>query len=170
MSKRILVAGIGNIFCGDDAFGVEVVRELLKSQAPEGVTIKDFGIRSYDLALALLEGYDYTILIDATSRGQTPGTLYLIQPEPGAMDNEAVVDGHSLNPAQVFQMVHAFGGTPGNVHLIGCEPGVLESEQIGLSPSVQASIPEAVEMVGGLIREYLAKPASGKSPVLYAGS
>ena len=63
--KRILVAGIGNIFFGDDAFGCEVAAELAKRSWPDGVSIVDFGIRAYDLAYAIMDGYDATILIDA---------------------------------------------------------------------------------------------------------
>lgn len=90
-TPRILVAGIGNIFLGDDAFGVEAVRELMQHRWPAGVRIIDFGIRSYELAFALVDGYDAVILIDAAVRGQVPGTLYLVEieqepncPRPGA--------------------------------------------------------------------------------------
>ena len=79
--KRILVAGIGNIFFGDDAFGCEVAAELAKRPLPDGVTVRDFGIRGYDLAYAMMDDYDATILIDASPRGEAPGTIYLIQPE-----------------------------------------------------------------------------------------
>ena len=77
---RILVAGIGNIFLGDDAFGVEVVRRLSAREWPANVRVTDFGIRGYDLAYALLDGYDTTILIDACPRGELAGTLYVIEP------------------------------------------------------------------------------------------
>ncbi|MGH7848434.1 MAG: hydrogenase maturation protease, partial [Candidatus Binatia bacterium] len=73
---KILVAGIGNIFLGDDGFGVEVARELAKRKLPESVRVVDFGIRGFDLAYALLDGYDLTILVDAAPRGGLPGTLY----------------------------------------------------------------------------------------------
>ena len=54
--KRILVAGIGNIFFGDDAFGCEVAAELAKRPLPDGIKVlRDFGIRSYDLAYAMME-------------------------------------------------------------------------------------------------------------------
>ncbi len=80
---RILIAGIGNIFLGDDAFGSEVARRLAAQPIPDGVRVVDFGIRGFDLAYALIDGYDATILVDATPRGGSPGTLYLIEPDPG---------------------------------------------------------------------------------------
>ncbi len=83
MKERILIAGIGNIFLGDDAFGVEVVRRLSRSarKLPDEVRIVDFGIRGFDLAYALMEGYEVAILVDATPRGGVPGTLYTIEPD-----------------------------------------------------------------------------------------
>ena len=81
MKERILVAGIGNIFMGDDAFGVEVVRELMHRPIPDAVCVEDFGIRSYDLAYAIIDGYEATILVDAAPRGKPAGTLYLIEPD-----------------------------------------------------------------------------------------
>src|SRR6202030_732892 len=81
MKERILIAGIGNIFLGDDAFGVEVVRRLAARKLPDAIRVVDFGIRGFDLAYALMEGYEITILVDATPRGGQPGTLYTIEPD-----------------------------------------------------------------------------------------
>jgi hydrogenase maturation protease len=154
---RILVAGVGNIFLGDDAFGVEVVRELTKSELPEGVNVVDFGIRGYDLAYAIMDGNAATILVDAAARGNPPGTLYLIEPDQEELSKlEAEVpDGHSLGPVQVLRLVQSFGGVITRLYLVGCEPAVLETEdgQIGLSEPVQAAVPQAVEMIRKLIND-----------------
>ena len=157
--KKILVAGIGNIFFGDDAFGCEVVRHLLGRPAPPGVTIKDFGIRSYDLAYAMMNGPDVTIFIDATPRGQPPGTVSLIEPDLNFLDNPSneVINSHSMNPVRVLQLIRSLGGQPGRLYLVGCEPAVLETEDgaMGLSQPVQAAIPKALEMIESLIRDLL---------------
>ena len=79
--KRILIAGVGNIFHGDDAFGVEVIRALSTRPLPEQVVVEDFGIRSYDLAYALTDSYDAVILVDAMPRGRPPGTVSLVEPD-----------------------------------------------------------------------------------------
>jgi hydrogenase maturation protease len=154
---RILVAGIGNIFLGDDAFGVEVVRELISSGLPETVNVVDFGIRGYDLAYAIMDGYAATILVDATARGNPPGTLYLIEPDQAELSKlEAEVpDGHSLGPVQVLRLVQSLGGEIARLYLVGCEPAVLETEdgQIGLSEPVQAAVPHAVDMIHTLIND-----------------
>ena len=154
---RILVAGVGNIFFGDDAFGVEVIRELAKSPLPEQVTAVDFGIRSYDLAYAIMDGYAATILVDITSRGEPPGTLYLMEldQEKVAGMETAVPDGHSLEPAAVLRLVQSLGGQVTRYYLVGCEPAVLETEdgKLGLSEPVQAAVPEAVQMVQRLVTQ-----------------
>ncbi len=147
---RILVAGIGNIFLGDDAFGVEVAKRLLAAKFPPEVVVRDFGIRGVHLAYELLEGaYDSTILIDATPRGGAPGTLYVIEPE---FDGEASADAHTMTPETVFATLRAIGGHPGKVLIVGCEPASVE-EGIGLSKPVEAALGEAVK----LIRELMAK-------------
>ena len=155
--KKILIAGIGNIFHGDDGFGCEVARELIRRDFPDEVTVTDFGIRSYDLAYALTEGYDATILVDAVPRGENPGTIFLIEPDLdrlGAWEAKAV-DPHSMNPVAVLQLAQAIGEIGGKLFLVGCEPAVLESDEIGLSPPVQAAIPAAVGTIESLIAEIL---------------
>jgi hydrogenase maturation protease len=151
---RILVAGIGNIFFGDDAFGVEVVRELLRREWPVEVRIEDFGIRSYDLAYAIMDGYDAVILVDATPRGLTPGTVSLIEPDLTAVDSakDEVVNAHSMNPVRVLQMVGSLGGRAQRLYLVGCEPQVLETEEIGLSAAVEAAVLQAAELITSLVR------------------
>lgn len=159
--NRILVAGIGNIFLGDDAFGVEVVRELIGSELPEGVDVVDFGIRGYDLAYAIMDGYAATILVDTVSKGNPPGTLYLIEPdtEELAKLNKELPNGHNLGPVHVLHLVQSLGGEITGLYLVGCEPAVLETEdgQLGLSEPVQAAVPQAVEMIRKLVNDLNAK-------------
>jgi hydrogenase maturation protease len=160
-APRILVAGIGNIFFGDDAFGCEVAAQLMKRALPDGVRVIDFGIRSYDLAYAMMDGPDVTIFIDATPRGESPGTVYLIELEKNPLDSESgeVVNSHSMNPVRVLQLIRSLGGQPGRLYLVGCEPAVLETEDgvMGLSQPVQAAIPKALEMIESLIRDLLSE-------------
>ena len=157
--KRILVAGIGNIFFGDDAFGCEVAQELANRRLPAGVVVKDFGIRSYDLAYAIMDEYDATILIDATPRGGPPGTVYLLELDPKSLDEfpEEAVNAHSMNPVRVLQLVRSLGGNARGLHLVGCEPAVLDSEegQMGLSEIVQAAVTPAIDMIESLVRDLL---------------
>lgn len=158
-APTILVAGVGNIFFGDDAFGVEVVRHLSERAYPAGVTVADFGIRGLDLAYALLDGYEAVILIDAVPRGGTPGELYVIDvdrdDEQTANINPAL-ETHRLDPARVLQMVDVLGGRVGRLILVGCEPAPLADHddiQPGMSEAARAAVPEAVAWVEALIAE-----------------
>jgi hydrogenase maturation protease len=149
MSPGVLVAGIGNIFLGDDGFGVEVVRRLAARPLPAGVRVADFGIRGLHLAFELLEHpEDLTILVDATPRAGEPGTVYLIEPdlETLAAPPAGPADAHDMTPAAVFGLLRSLGGTPGRVLIVGCEPLSTE-EEMGLSPPVEGAVDEAVALV-----------------------
>ena len=153
---RILVAGIGNIFLGDDAFGVEVVRRLASCTLPAGVRVVDFGIRGMDLAYALMEDYSAVILVDATPRGRSPGTLYEIEPDPPP-EGGAVVEPHAALPHHILGLVRAMGGTLPPLRLVGCEPGALPDGEprMGLSPPVEEAIEPAVALVQDVIGRLL---------------
>jgi hydrogenase maturation protease len=161
----ILVAGIGNIFLGDDAFGVEVVRRLANLKLPETVRVNDFGIRGFDLAYALEDGYETTILVDACPHGDAPGTLYVMEPDLTegetqlAGRNAQAIDAHTMNPANVLRMARAMNIEVKNLLLVGCEPETLGGEegQMGLSPSVEAAVEEAVKLVDSLVHRILDK-------------
>jgi hydrogenase maturation protease len=155
MKGKVLVAGIGNIFLGDDAFGVEVVQRLAQRPLPENVVVKDFGIRSYDLAYALIDEWELAILVDALPRGGPPGTVYTFEPEvPGNSNGTATFDAHSMNPVTVLQLVSALGGRCGRLLVVGCEPGNLDPDQegnMGLSAPVAAAMDEAIKVIEELI-------------------
>jgi hydrogenase maturation protease len=159
-SPSILVAGIGNIFLGDDAFGVEVVRRLSTRELPNRVRVTDFGIRGYDLAYALLDAYDVTILVDACPRGEPAGTLYVIEPDlsdlGGPDEQQGAVEAHSMNPLNVLRLASSMGPVK-RVLLVGCEPGTLgpEEGQMGLSDPIEAAVDEAVNLVESLIEKIL---------------
>jgi hydrogenase maturation protease len=159
LKPTILVAGIGNIFLGDDAFGVEVVRRMASLQLPQSVRVTDFGIRGFDLAYALQDGYETTILVDACPRGEAPGTLYVIEPDLKGLDDpaapQAVVEGHAMNPMSVLRMARAMNIELTNILLVGCEPETLGGEegQMGLSAPVEAAVEEAVKLVQSLIEK-----------------
>lgn len=157
----ILVAGIGNIFLGDDAFGAEVARRMAGLDLPASVRVADFGIRGFDLAYALQDGYETTILVDACPHGEAPGTLYVIEPDLKALDGPdaapATVEAHAMNPMNVLRMAKAMNIEIKNVLLVGCEPETLGGEegQMGLSAPVEAAVDEAVKLVESLVNRIL---------------
>jgi hydrogenase maturation protease len=154
---RILIACIGNIFLGDDAFGVEVAKRLAERPLPENVKLVDFGIRNFDLTYALLDGYDVTIFVDAMSRGEAPGTLYLM--EPDLADIEALgetFEAHGMNPMRVLAMARTMGAEFKKLLVVGCEPADLGTEEdgkMGLSAEVEAALDGAIEMVESLLKD-----------------
>jgi hydrogenase maturation protease len=161
VKPHILIACIGNIFLGDDGFGVEVAKQLLTRRLPDEVHIVDFGIRGFDLAYALLNNYDVTIFVDATPRGEAPGTLYVIEPDLRELNSiemqTMLVEMHGLDPMKVLAMVKSMGGEFKKVLLVGCEPETLgpEEGQLGLSDSVAAVVTKAVILVESLVTEIL---------------
>lgn len=158
---RVLIAGIGNIFLGDDAFGCEAARRLAGRDLAGRVRVVDFGIRGFDLAFALLDDYDFTILLDAVSRGGRPGTLYRIEPsleELGASDPATMeIETHGMNPLKSLAMAKSMGARLGRVVLIGCEPLALGGEEdgrMGLSGPVEAALAGAVSMVESQVADF----------------
>lgn len=163
MSDRVLVAGLGNIFLGDDGFGVEVVRRLASADLPAHVKVADIGIRGVHLAYEMLEDYGLTILVDTVSRGDPPGTVYVIRHE-SAGAAAAAVDAHSMNPDSVLALLDNLGGTAANVWIVGCEPADTE-ERIGLSDTASAAVEEAVRAVVELIEQHGTPEVHPKDPV-----
>lgn len=147
----ILVAGIGNIFQGDDGFGVEVVRRLATRRLPKGVRVADFGIRGLDLAYALQDGYETTILIDAYSHGREAGSVSLVEPDLRQLELQAepVVEGHGMHPLKVLRLAATMSGSLNRILLVGCEPANLGGDEgtMGLSVAVEAAVEEAVSLI-----------------------
>lgn len=156
---RTLVAGIGNIFLGDDGFGVETARRLSERPLPAHVEVVDIGVRGVHLAYQLLDGYDTLVLVDATARGEAPGTLYVIEYDgPGGDDNDGAapaIDGHRMTPDTVLVLLDTLcagtgGQPPRRVLIVGCEPASTD-EGMGLSPPVSDAVPQAVRLIEELL-------------------
>jgi hydrogenase maturation protease len=164
-APKILIAGVGNIFLGDDGFGCAVAGRLARRPLPDGARVIDFGVRGFDLAYALMDGYDATIIIDAVQRGGAPGALYVIEPDlPDLPDwnesNESgaramAVEAHAMNPMRALVLAKSMNGELKRILLLGCEPATFgpEEGQMGLSEAVEAAVCEAVEMVESLVAE-----------------
>jgi hydrogenase maturation protease len=170
---QILVAGIGNIFMGDDAFGVEVAQRLAKRSHPDGVKVVDFGIRGIDLTYALLDGYDAVILIDTAQLGAPPGTVRIVVPEVDLREPLApeglLIEPHDLDLAKVLRLAAALGDSCRRILLVACEPATFGNEDadaMGLSPEVAAAVDQAIAVIEKLIFELLEpgrSPAEGSS-------
>ncbi|MEU5085362.1 hydrogenase maturation protease [Streptomyces sp. NPDC021356] len=164
---RLLIAGVGNIFLADDAFGPEVLRALAARPLPDGVRARDFGIRGLDLAYALLDGYDTAVLVDAAPRGHRPGTLSLIEPDP---PDRTAPDGippeaHGMDPARVLALAAHLGDGPlPRVLVLACEPAARTGADAdiapGLSDPVRRAVGPAVDALRTLVPLLLDDPAA----------
>ena len=163
---RILVAGVGNLFLGDDAFGVEVVQHLMRSDQPVPARLMDAGIRGIHLAYELLEGYDALILVDAMAHGEVPGTVSIFEREwrDGEADRVASGGGdpHDLDPESVFALLERLGGRVERIFTVGCEPEQI-CERIGLSARVAAAVPPAARAVRDLVAHLAVSPAASSA-------
>ncbi|GAA2493163.1 hydrogenase maturation protease [Streptomyces longisporus] len=166
---RLLVAGVGNIFLADDAFGPEVIQALDRRPLPPEVRVRDFGIRGLDLAYELLDGYDTAVLVDAAARGHRPGTLSLIEPElPDGTAGAAPPEAHGMDPAKVLALAAHLGDEPlPRVLVLACEPEVRPRGDEDITPGVSAPVREAVDRAVAalhtLVPELLADPAATPS-------
>jgi hydrogenase maturation protease len=156
----VLVAGIGNVFLGDDGFGVEVAQRMAGRTLPSGVVVADYGIRGYDLATALVRGADHTILVDACPRGERPGTIFVLEPDAAELDapeGAGMFDAHDLDPLHVLRLARSLGADLGPVVVVGCEPATLGPPEghMGLSQEVAAAVDEAIKLIEGLIERFL---------------
>ena len=156
MTGRMLIAGVGNIFLGDDGFGVEVASRLANAGLPDWVRVADYGISGMHLAYDLAEGFETTVLVDASPRGEPPGTVYVMEldaeRDQSATDRgNPLLDAHGMQPDVVFGMLDLLGADAGRVLLVGCEPASTEPG-MGLSAPVAAAVEKAVRIVHDLVR------------------
>jgi hydrogenase maturation protease len=170
-ASRVLVAGVGNVFLGDDGFGVEVARRLAASlpvgptAPPDEVRVVDYGIRAVHLAHDLVDGYDALVLVDALARGDAPGTLYVLEPDAvHPLPTSAVADAHGMTPDAVLALVTALGGRLDRTLVVGCEPADC-SEGMELTAAVANAVDPAVALVGDLIDRI----RSGTTPTVTVG-
>ncbi|MGH9103424.1 MAG: hydrogenase maturation protease [Acidimicrobiales bacterium] len=161
---RVLVAGIGNVFFGDDGFGPAVVGRLAGERLPGEVDVVDYGIRGVHLAYTLLDGrHQSLILVDALPMGEPPGTLAVIEVD-GSGEVQGAMDAHAMSPAAVLSALAALGGQLPRVLVVGCQPGALDCG-MALSEAVAAVLDEAVR----LVVEVAAAEAAGAGAAEVAG-
>lgn len=153
---KVLAAGIGNVFFGDDGFGVEVADRLACAPMPDGVRLGEYGIRGVHLAYELLDGYDVLVLIDALPMGEPAGTVAVVDVDPADVTSPSTMDAHSMSPATVLGLLTGLGGSVGRVVVVGCEPATI-TDGMGLSPVVEEAVPAAVAAVRELLEQLTAE-------------
>lgn len=147
MDKKILIACSGNIFYGDDAFGVEVARRLLDRKLPRHAKVHDFGVRGIDLAFEISEDYDLVILVDTVKVGARSGAVFVLEPEIPANSDLLT---HDLTPGKALRFARNFSARPKKMLLIGCEPVNLD-----FNSEMSQPVKNAVEKAVGKILEII---------------
>jgi len=158
----ILVAGVGNIFFGDDAFGSEVARRMIEHFNTPNVRVIDFGIRGLDLVYALTDGYDASIIVDTIVQGGEAGTIYVVEPDLNELNPAAAaIEAHSMDPLRVLAVARSMGAELGNIRIVGCEPETFGTDEgsTGLSSRVAAAVEPAIHVIQSLIEKFLLKEA-----------
>lgn len=157
---KILVAGVGNLLRGDDAFGVRVVQELERLPLLECVKVVEVGISGVALVQELMDGYGACIIVDAAHRGGAPGTLYLLEPQieaPQGTEAEELhrelVDMHYADPSRALLLAATLGVKPARVYVLACQPAEVDEVTETMSPAVESAVPEAVRMILRLINK-----------------
>ena len=153
--ERVLVAGVGNILEGDDAFGIFAIRELEERGLPQGVRLANAGVRSQELATEIQNGYEAVILLETAAQGGEPGTLYVFDPEVDPVEaGQAIFGSRGMAPEDALKVLDAFDGYSGQILIVGCEPESFESVD-GLSDSVESAVPKAVNLLESILLKLL---------------
>ena len=157
LEKQILIAGVGNAWLQDDAFGGEVARRLRERELPSGVSVMDVGTSGLDLAYEVMRGYSALVIVDVSKQGGEPGTLYVIDVDrddvPAEIEDGESIDPHSMDPMTMLRFVRVTGGWPGRVQVIACEPAEVDEVGLGLTPAVEAAVDRAIALVLETVEE-----------------
>ena len=159
VSRPILVAGIGNVFLGDDGFGSEVARRLARQSLPKQVKVVDYGIRGMHLAYDLLDGYDALVIVDALPGHGKPGDITVLEVGPDDI-GPGQLDAHGMDPVAVLGSLSALGGELPRTLVVGCQP-LDVGEGIGLTPAVDDAVDVAVATVHRLLGDLITDQAAG---------
>jgi hydrogenase maturation protease len=163
-TKRVLIAGVGNVLRGDDGFGVRVAQRLMaRSDLPTHVKVIETGIGGMTLVQELMDGYDVLVIVDACRRGGAPGSLYCLEPEIPQVDSMSIAerrdyfaDTHYATPLRAVALAASITRLPGVIRIIGCEPDNTDGLRIGLSLRVEATLEPAVAMALALAADHVA--------------
>ena len=159
---NILVAGVGNVLRGDDAFGVEVANRLLEREAVPNVTVVETGIAGIQLVSDLQDGYDAIIVVDTVDRERPPGTVMTIDYDVidvHALDHntkyDLLADMHLATPERSLMVARALGVLPPIVKMVGVQPVDVDTMAIGMSDIVTNAIPVTIDEIDRCIASLL---------------
>lgn len=151
---RRTVLCFGNELHGDDGFGPAVGRALAESGLPPGWALQSVGTRGLD-ALALLQGCQVALLVDAEAPAGQPGRLR--ERRADAIASEASVVGHGMGLGFVLRALQALpvADRLEVLRLLTAEMAEVRSFQLALSPAVA----DAVEPAAQRLRHWMQEAA-----------
>ncbi len=156
---RILIAGVGNVLRGDDAFGIEVLRELQQSPEQTGVEFFESGIAGISLVQKLMDGFDALVIIDALDRNAAPGQVFVLEPDRSALSASPAeaIDLHQADPGGVLRLAGSLGILPERAWIVGCQAVGCDDLGAPLSEPVERAVPVAAERVREIIERLTAE-------------
>ncbi len=160
-TRRLLIAGLGNVLNRDDGFGIEVVARLRRVlDGLPAVRTVEYGIAGIGLIQDLMDGYDGLVLVDAADRGGPPGTLYWLRPRVDNLTFPAgtFAETHYLGPTRVILLAAALKLLPGYVRILGCQPNTVDDLGLGLTPPVARAAAHAVRVLAGWAPRWVNDP------------
>ncbi len=166
MKPRVLVAGVGNDLLGDDGFGIAVIRRFFEGGVPEGVEVFESGIAGIRMVQELMDGYEALVIVDATDRGEEPGTVCLLEVEVPDTEElteegrqEFLADTHLAVPSKALTLARAIDVLPPRVYILGCQPKECELG-MGLSEPVERGAAEATRRLRKLCASLVREPTA----------
>ncbi|MEP7134603.1 MAG: hydrogenase maturation protease [Chloroflexota bacterium] len=154
---KVAVIGIGQSLRGDDAIGLEAVRQW-QERFPETAGRPEVQIEASELpGLALIDvlnEVNAAILVDAVRSTAKPGTVYRLSEEELAAFTSDSKSAHGWGVAETLRLRSQLGNAKTNIRIIGIEA---EQTEIGarLSKTVKEAIPKVCETIEAEINNFL---------------
>jgi len=148
------VIGVGSLLLSDEGIGVHVVRELDRRNALPETEFIDGGVAGAGL-LALIEGQEKVVLIDAVSAPLPPGTVLRLFPEDLRRSGGIKASLHDLNLADALDLMRLRETLP-EMLILGIVPADIETWRIGLSDTLAGMFEEILDKVSREIGTFFA--------------
>ena len=158
---KIAVIGIGQSLRGDDAAGLEAIRQW-QEKYPETANRSEVRVEASELPglalIELLDDMDAAVIVDAVQSSAKPGTIYSINPDDLSAFTPDAQSAHGWGVAETLQLGRQLYPTLKklSIRLIG-----IEAEQVsmgaGLSQNVTQAMPELCRTIEDEVQTFLEK-------------
>lgn len=146
-ARRRHIICFGNPLHGDDGFGPAVYDRLADRRWPTGVRVSDAGTAG-PTALALFDGFDEIVVVDASSPAGHPGRIW--RPTRDDVFAETSAAGHGVGVGHLLRNVEVVCDPPPEISFVAVEASCVTPFRMGLSDPVARAIDAVVDL---LVRE-----------------